>query len=98
MVALGKAVMALLEQRGIKATEFQWVYHPEVKRPTQSFEPHKELGGKIVKSIPTEEGLYPGDHQGCVECSAMPILRGPNGRFLPRAHLSPEPREVLEVL
>ncbi len=79
--ALSGRVLAALSVIGVRATGWRWRYNTSVPRPTGSYGPHLELAGAHLPSLPTEEGLYPGDHSGC-RCESVPVLRGPDGRFL----------------
>jgi hypothetical protein len=79
--ALGERVLSALTTVGVRQTAWRWRYNTQVPRPTGSFEPHRELAGSHLQELPSEEGYWPGDHHGCL-CEAVPVLRGPDGRFL----------------
>lgn len=79
--ALGAQVIAVLQELGVRQTGWRWRYNSAVPRPTGSFGPHLELAGATLQALPTDEGWYPGDHVGC-RCESVPVLRGPDGRFL----------------
>jgi len=72
--ALGEAVVDALEVVGITQTAWRWRYNPGEVRPGGSYPPHRELAGAYLAQLPSDDGFYPGDHQGC-RCSAVPVLR-----------------------
>jgi hypothetical protein len=82
-------VYSALGDAGIFQTGVQWVYSPGISR--DGFPPHRELAGTFHEFVPTESGYYPGDHKGCL-CHDEPILRSPDGRFIPRELLQPPNR------
>lgn len=84
--ALGRIVLSKLEAAGVYVTGYRWVYRPHIVRPTGPFPAHRALAGEYVESIPTVDGWEPGDHTGC-SCDSQPVMRSPDGRFLPQAAL-----------
>lgn len=78
--------MSQLEAAGVYVTGYRWVYRTHLLRPTGPFPEHRALAGEYVDTIPTADGWEPGDHRGC-RCSSQPVLRSPQGRFLPQAML-----------
>lgn len=79
--ALGERVLNTLGAVGVRQTGWRWRYNTQVPRPTGGFPPHLELAGAHLTELPADGGFYPGDHRGCL-CDAVPVLRGPDGRFL----------------
>jgi hypothetical protein len=78
---LSSSVLEAMSVVGIRQTGWRWRYNPSVPRPTGAFGPHLDLAGASLQELPSDEGWYPGDHQGC-RCAAVPVLRGPDGRFV----------------
>ena len=88
-LALGTLTMSALGDAGILATGQRWVYAPGISR--DEFPPHRALAGTFHDTLPTGDGWYPSDHRGCL-CTAEPVLRSPDGRFVSPDVLNPPGR------